>query len=76
MRMPKMQVYLPEDLYDAVKELDLPASGLLQEAVRGELNRRQLEETAWEWVHEVESTHGSPTDRELEAARRWVAKLG
>jgi post-segregation antitoxin (ccd killing protein) len=37
-----MQVYLPEDLYQAVKDKRLAASELLQEAVRSELRRREL----------------------------------
>ena len=75
MRMPKMQVYLPDELYDAVKKLELPASGLLQDAVRSELQRRELIETAWEWVRETEATYGSPTELERAAARRWVERL-
>jgi hypothetical protein len=35
-RMPRMQVYLPADLYELVKKRGLPASELLQEAVRTE----------------------------------------
>ena len=34
-----MQVYLPDALYRAVKERDLPASELLQEAVEAEIER-------------------------------------
>ena len=37
-----MQVYLPDDLYQAVKERELPASELLQDAVRAELRRQEL----------------------------------
>jgi len=33
MRMPRMQLYLPDDLYELVKERGLPASELLQKAV-------------------------------------------
>jgi len=42
MRMPRMQVYLPEDLYRAVKDRGLPASELLQRAVQAELRRQGL----------------------------------
>lgn len=35
-RMPRMQVYLPADLYDWVKQNRIPASELLQEAVRAQ----------------------------------------
>jgi len=41
-RMPRMQVYLPDDLYEQVKTRRLPASELLQEAVRAEVRRQDL----------------------------------
>ena len=37
-----MQVYLPNDLYEQVKTRHLPASELLQEAVRAEVRRQDL----------------------------------
>jgi hypothetical protein len=37
-----MQVYLPDDLYKLVKARGLPASELLQKAVRAELRRLEL----------------------------------
>ncbi len=40
--MPRIQVYLPEELYRSVKERGMPASELLQEAVRAELRRQDL----------------------------------
>lgn len=40
--MPRMQVYLPDDLYELVKARGLPASELLQKAVRAELRRLDL----------------------------------
>jgi len=40
--MPRLQVYLPDDLHAALKAHDLPASELLQAAVRAELHRREL----------------------------------
>ena len=40
--MPRMQVYLPEDLYEQVKTRQLPASELLQDAVRAEVRRQDL----------------------------------
>ena len=40
--MPRMQVYLPDDLYDLVKARGLPASELLQKAVRAEVRRLDL----------------------------------
>jgi post-segregation antitoxin (ccd killing protein) len=37
-----MQLYLPDDLYQLVKQRALPASELLQKAVRAELRRQDL----------------------------------
>ncbi len=37
-----MQVYLPDDLYEQVKTRHLPASELLQEAIRAEVRRQDL----------------------------------
>lgn len=40
--MPRMQVYLPDELYREVKARGLPASELLQLAVRAALKRQDL----------------------------------
>ena len=40
--MPRMQVYLSDDLYELLKARGLPASDLLQKAVRAELRRVDL----------------------------------
>ena len=48
--MPRMQVYLPDDLYEEVKARNLPASELLQEAVRSELHRLTLIEATNRYV--------------------------
>ena len=46
-RMPRVQVYLPDDLHDELKKRGLPASELLQIALRAELERQDaLDETA------------------------------
>jgi post-segregation antitoxin (ccd killing protein) len=63
-RMPRMQVYLPEELYRAVKERGLPASELLQEAVQAELRRQELNERAGEYVAELIAEVGEPTDEQ------------
>lgn len=41
-RMPRLQVYLPDDLHTELKRRDLPASELLQAAVRAEIHRLDL----------------------------------
>jgi hypothetical protein len=71
-----MQVYLPEDLYRKVKELNLPASELLQRAVRAEVRRQELSAEADRYVAELVAEVGPPSAREVaraEAAARRIA---
>jgi post-segregation antitoxin (ccd killing protein) len=60
-RMPRLQVYLPDDLYHAVKERRLPASELLQGAVRAELRRRQLLDETDRYLAELADEVGEPS---------------
>lgn len=62
--MPRMQVYLPTDLYEMVKERGLPASELLQEAVRAEVRRQQLQSDSLRYTTELATEVGQPTPRE------------
>ncbi|HEX6392608.1 MAG TPA: hypothetical protein VFZ97_04155 [Acidimicrobiales bacterium] len=59
--MPRLQVYLPEDLYRAVKERRLPASELLQGAVRAELRRRELLAETERYLAELVDEVGEPS---------------
>jgi len=62
--MPRMQVYLPADLYDLVKERRLPASELLQEAVRTEVRRQKLQSASRRYTAELAAEVGQPGPRE------------
>lgn len=66
--MPRMQVYLPTDLYEIVKESRLPASELLQEAVRAEVRRRKLQAASRRYTAELAAQVGQPTPRERDRA--------
>jgi post-segregation antitoxin (ccd killing protein) len=70
-----MQVYLPDDLYVEVKERHLPASELLQQAVRAELRRQALLEETDRYLEELVAEVGEPTARDLAAAEGLVARL-
>lgn len=59
-----MQVYLPDDLYRAVKEGGLPASELLQAAVRAELRRMALLEASDAYLARLVDEVGEPDERE------------
>ena len=63
-----MQVYLPEELYAAVKEHGMPASKLLQDAVRTDLRRRELIEGARGYLEELIDEVGEPSAEDLAAA--------
>jgi len=72
-----MQVYLPDDLYDEVKARRLPASELLQRAVRAELRRRTAESETDRYLAELRAEVGEPTPTQraaTEAILRRPAK--
>lgn len=73
--MPRMQVYLPASLYEQVKARDLPASELLQEAVRAELRRLQLLEETDDYVAELTAEVGEPTTDEIARAEAIARRL-
>ena len=62
--MPRMQVYLPDELYKMVKKGRLPASELLQAAVRAEVRRRELLAATDKYVAELSAEVGKPTARQ------------
>ena len=73
-----MQVYLPDDLYKLVKARGLPASELLQKAVRAELRRLELLAETDRYVADLVDEVGSPTTaqraRATAAARRFARR--
>jgi len=74
-----MQVYLPDELYRVVKEQDLPASELLQSAVRDELRRQKLREEADRYVAELIDEVGEPSAKAIaraEALSRRIRRDG
>ncbi len=73
--MPRMQVYLPDELYKAVKERDLPASELLQEAVEAEVRRQRLSEEAEGYVSELVAEVGEPSLRERARAAAIARRI-
>ena len=74
--MPRMQVYLPDDLYREVKARRLPASELLQEAVRAEMHRQDLLAETDTYLSELLAEVGPPSPQErahAEAIARRIA---
>ena len=60
--MPRLQVYLPDDLYDELKRRELPASELLQIAVRAELERRDVLDATGDYLAELAAEVGAHSD--------------
>jgi post-segregation antitoxin (ccd killing protein) len=63
-----MQVYLPDDLYEQLKSRGLPASELLQEAVRGAVHRQDLLAETDSYLTELAAEVGAPSARERSRA--------
>lgn len=70
-----MQIYLPDDLYALVKARGLPASELLQEAVRVEVRRQDLLAAHDTYVRELTAEVGEPTSAERKRAAAIADRL-
>lgn len=73
--MPRLQVYLPEELYRAVKDRQLPASELLQGAVRAEMRRQELLEEADRYLAELVEETGEPSPASVTRGEELVGRL-
>jgi hypothetical protein len=73
--MPRMQIYLPDDLYAEVKRRKLRASELAQQALRAEIRRQELGDAADEYLRELMAEVGEPTPEELAWAEDFVAQI-
>jgi hypothetical protein len=70
-----MQLYLPDDLYALVKARGLPASELLQKAVRAELRRLDLLEENARYLAELEVEVGEPTRADRARAKTVAERI-
>jgi hypothetical protein len=73
--MARMQVYLPDDLYKLVKDRGLPASELLQKAVRAELRRLELLAETDRYVADLVTEVGPPTEAQRTQAAAVARRL-
>ncbi|CAN5733606.1 hypothetical protein BH24ACT3_BH24ACT3_03750 [soil metagenome] len=73
--MPRMQVYLPDELYRAVKERELPASELLQDAVRAVLHREALLAETDRYMAELIDDVGEPSAHALARAEALSRRI-
>ncbi len=70
-----MQVYLPDELYRQVKERGLPASELLQEAVRAELHRRELLAHTEGYLSDLVAEVGEPSPHDIARAEAIARRI-
>ncbi|HVA60556.1 MAG TPA: hypothetical protein VNG13_08470 [Mycobacteriales bacterium] len=73
--MPRLQVYLPDDLYAQVKSRHLHASELLQAAVRAELRRQDLLAETDTYLADLVAEVGAPTAEEQAHAKAIARQL-
>ena len=73
--MPRMQVYLPEAMYQQVKARGLPVSELLQKAVQAELRRQDLLVQTDRYVGDLIAEVGPPSRAQRTRARALARRL-
>lgn len=73
--MPRMQVYLPDDLYRLVKKRRLPASELLQSAVRAEVRRLDLLAESDRFTARLLAEVGEPGPAEQARAKALAQRI-
>ncbi len=73
--MPRVQVYLPDELYEELKRRGLPASELLQVALRSEIERLRVLEATDEYLDALEREVGAPTVRQQSHADALVRRI-
>ncbi len=70
-----MQVYLPDELYKIVKSRRLPASELLQEAVKAEARRRELLAETDKYLAKLTAKVGKPSSKQRAHAKAVVSRI-
>ena len=73
--MPRVQVYLPDELYAAVKDRDLSPSELLQDAVRAELRRQALLEETDRYLADLLDEVGTPSEAAITKATTLAQRI-
>lgn len=73
--MPRMQVYLPDELHRRVKEQQLPVSEILQEAVRRELSRREKLAALDDYLEELAVEVDVPSAEDREYVGQLMAQI-
>ena len=70
-----MQVYLPDELYEELKRRALPASELLQIAVRAEMERQDALAATDEYLADLAAEVGEPSSRQRSQAQAIARRI-
>ncbi len=73
--MPRLQVYLPDELHDELKRRGLPASELLQIALRAELERQDALDETERYLEELATEVGEPSQRTQSSANAIARRI-
>jgi post-segregation antitoxin (ccd killing protein) len=75
MRMPRVNIWLPEDLHREAKDLHLPLSELAQRAIAAEVERHRKAAALDAYLAELDNELGPATSDQIAEAEAWVGKL-
>jgi post-segregation antitoxin (ccd killing protein) len=73
--MPRVNIWLPEDLHRAAKSLGLPLSELAQRAVATEVERHRKAALLDAYLAELDDELGPATSEQIVEADGWAAGL-
>jgi hypothetical protein len=75
MRMPRVSVYLPDDLYDEVKRSHMPVSEVLQDALRARAAVQARLDALDGYLADMIAEVGEPTDENMRAADELTRRI-
>jgi post-segregation antitoxin (ccd killing protein) len=73
--MPRVNIWLPEDLHRAAKDLGLPLSELAQRAIALEVERHRKGTLLDAYLAELDDELGPATPEQTAEADSWAARL-
>ena len=74
-RMPRVNIWLPEDLHREANDLRLPLSELAQRAIAAEVERHRKAAALDAYLAELDNELGPATSDQITEAEAWVGKL-
>jgi hypothetical protein len=73
--MPRVNIWLPDDLHRAAKELQLPVSELAQRAIAAEIDRHRKAAALDAYLGELDAELGPATAEPTADADAWIEKV-